>query len=112
MSVTEHVLDPGAVVLADGLIDWGKGKALEVQDLVRLVVGVGAIVGIAAQAVKSNFALARIAVSIGVAGLLVWGVWNITDVKDKVGDEMTDAPAALVITDHSPTSPVSHFPEI
>ncbi|MDX5961792.1 hypothetical protein SIM91_00200 [Rhodococcus opacus] len=97
MSITAQVFDPGSAVVAQGVIEWVNTKATEVQNTTRIVMGAISVIGICVVAVKSRFALAAILVAIAVAGLLNWGVWNVTDVSDKIGDEINAAPNEAII---------------
>lgn len=82
----------------DGIINWLTAKNTEVQTLFRAIaitLGVGFVIW---QGVASRGAMARIIISIIGAGIFIWGVFNVTDVKDRVGNEVDSfAPVAVHI---------------
>ncbi|WP_032365007.1 hypothetical protein [Rhodococcoides fascians] len=88
MTITSILADPSSTVVAEGIIEWANNKGAEVQGLIRTLVGVGVAGFIAAIAFKSHFAIAKTLVAIVVGGALIWVMWNITAVKDSVGDEL------------------------
>jgi hypothetical protein len=99
MTITTILADPSSPVLAQGLLDWANTKGGEVQDLIRALVAIAVTAFVAMTAFKSHFAIAKTLVSIVVGGVLIWATWNMTAVKDSVGDELpgTAAPATSQI---------------
>lgn len=93
MTITTILADPTSTVLAQGLIDWATTTGGEVQTLIRLLVGIAVTAFVAMAAFKSHFAIAKTAVAIVVGGVLMWAVWNMSAVKDSVGDELPSGAA-------------------
>lgn len=78
----------------DGLIDWGNTKVNEVGTLFRglsIVVGIGFVIF---QAISSRGAMARVIIAGLAAAVFIWIVFNVTELRDRVGDEVNSAPAA------------------
>lgn len=95
MSTTAQLVHEASVLAAenDGLIDLLSAKVEEVRGLLRLfgaVAGMGFVIW---QALASRGALARIIVSGLAAGCFVWIVWNVTELEDRVDNEVNSAPA-------------------
>lgn len=84
----------------DGILDWLTNKNSQTQTLVRAMVVTLAIVFVVWQAVVSRMAMARVIIAGVTAGMFVWIVWNVTDLKDRVGNEVNSMPAVVQITDH------------
>ncbi|MCW2295311.1 conjugal transfer protein [Rhodococcus erythropolis] len=97
MSTTALLLDPNTHILAEGILELVNNKGTEAQDTIRILTGAGACGGVAFTAVKSRFSLAPILLAGLVAGLLVWLVWNVTAVKDKVGSELESMGHSIVV---------------
>lgn len=109
MSLTASVLDPGVVLVAEGILPWIDRKGGEVQDTARVVASVVALGFMILTAIKSRGAVAAIAASGLVAGMFLWFVFNITAVKDRVEDEVNDQAVVLLVTDPSP--PIRAWPD-
>ena len=75
-------------ILAEGLLELTKRKAGDVTTTARVVTVAAAVVGILIEAVRSGFAISKIVMAVLVAGFVIWSVFNITSVKDRVGDEL------------------------
>lgn len=97
MSIAAQIADPSQAVVAQGVIDWVNNKSMEVSDTTKLVVGAVSLIGIGVVAVISRFAMAKIFGALFVAALLNWGVHNITDVSDKVGEEVNSMSSTSVV---------------
>ena len=82
----------------DGLLDWATTKNSETQTLMRAVSITAAIVFVIWQAVASRMAMARVIISGVSAGLLVWMVFNVTDVSDRVDNEVNSLPSPPTVT--------------
>ncbi|KAB7740926.1 hypothetical protein GA707_18690 [Nostocoides sp. F2B08] len=80
----------GALPMAagDGILDWVTAKNTQTQTVLRGVAVTLGIIFVIMQAVASRGAMARIIVSLIAAGIFIWGVWSVTDIKDRVGNEM------------------------
>jgi len=86
----------GLAVLAagDGILDWGNTKVAELGTFFRgfsVVAGIGFVIF---QALASRGAFARIIISGLAAGVFIWIVWNVTDLRDRVDREVR-TPAAI-----------------
>lgn len=107
MSTTALLLDPSTHILAEGVLELVNNKGTEAQDTIRILTGVGATAGVGFAAVKSRFALAPILLAGLVAGLLVWLVWNVTAVKEKVGAELGSMGHSILVDAPAlPTGPI------
>ena len=74
-----------------GLLDWGNGKVAEVGTFFRglsVVAGIGFVIF---QALVSRGAFSRIVVSGLAAAVFIWIVWNVTDLKERVGKDLQAA---------------------
>jgi hypothetical protein len=97
MSTGLQLAREATMVLAaggDGLIDWGNTKVNELGGLLRafsVVAGIGFVIF---QAIVSRGAMARIIISGLAAAVFIWIVWNVTDLSDRVSNEVNSAPAA------------------
>lgn len=104
MSTFQLAVDAGQAVVAaggDGLIDWGNTKVGEVTGLLRGVAGVAGVLFVLWQGIASRGAMARIIVSGLAAGVFLWIVWNVTDLRDRVDNEVNAVPA-VVAQPHTP----------
>ena len=100
----------GAIPMAagDGILDWVTSKNTQTQTVLRGVAVTLGIIFVIIQAVASRGAMARIIVSLIAAGIFIWGVWSVTDIKDRVGNEMSMGPVAVQVVP-GPAGP-SAFP--
>lgn len=112
MSTAALLLDPNTHLLAEGILEWTNTKATETQDTIRILTATGACGGVAFTAVKSRFSMAPILLSGLVAGLLVWIVWNVTEVKDKVGSELDSMGHSIVVDAPEPRADLLGFPNL
>ena len=79
------------VMAGDGILDWGTAKIQEVGDLFRaasVVAGIGLVL---VTAIMSRGAMARIIVAGLTAALLIWIVFNVTDLESRVDNEINGA---------------------
>ncbi len=94
------------VMAGDGILDFLDVKVGEVGSLLRtfsIVAGIGFVVW---QAIASRGAMARIVISGLSAAVFVWIVFNVTQVRDRVDNEINSAPAShFDQTQLSPTGP-------
>lgn len=99
MSTTLQLLTQAAAVLpmaGDDIIGFTQDKVNAVGSLFRagaIVIAIGFVIF---QAIASRGAMARIVVSGVAAAVFVWIVFNVTDLKDRVDNEMNTAPAVGV----------------
>lgn len=88
----------GVVMAAgEGILDWVTAKNTQTQAVLRAVAVTLGIIFVIMQAVASRGAMARIIISLIAAGLFIWGVWSVTDIKDRVGNEMSMGPVAVQV---------------
>jgi hypothetical protein len=98
---TIHLITEAATVLpvaGDDLIGFAGEKVNAVGVLLRSFAVVAGIAFVIIQAVASRGALARIVISGLAAGLFIWIVFNVTDLQDRVDNEMNSAPALTTVT--------------
>lgn len=79
---------PSAPSGGGGVIDWGNGKVAELGSFFRgfsVVAGIGFVIF---QALVSRGAFSRIIVSGLAAAVFIWIVWNVTNLKDRVGKDL------------------------
>jgi len=97
MSVITTLASPDTVVLADGLLGTINVKSEEAKETIRIVSGLVALAFLVYQAAASRMAMGRIIVSALAAGVFLWVVFNVTEVKDKVGEDLQAMPAPSVV---------------
>ena len=98
---TIHLFIEAATVLpmaGDDLIGFAGEKVNAVGVLLRTFSVVAGIAFVIMQAISSRGAMARIVISGLSAGLFIWIVFNVTDLKDRVDNEMNSAPAPGAVT--------------
>ncbi len=88
----------------EGFLDWGTAKNTQTQALFRGVSITVAIIFVIWQAIASRMAMARIIIAGVTAGILVWVVWNVTNLKDRVDNEVNAMPAVVQTTDRGGVS--------
>jgi hypothetical protein len=93
MSLALNLVDSTGTLAAvmpagDGIIAWLTTKNTETLTLVRAAAVTLACIFVIMNAVSSRGAMARIIISLAAAGVFVWGVFNVTTIKDRVGDEV------------------------
>lgn len=89
--------DSGGEVIRAGILDWTKGKANELENVLQVVATTVAILFVVYKAVQSKFAIGTIIVSALAAGVFVWIVYNVVDLKDSVGNEMPNQKGAPAV---------------
>ncbi|MFE6508091.1 hypothetical protein ACFVBP_10510 [Nocardioides sp. NPDC057764] len=92
---TIHVITEASMALpmaSDDLIGFTGQKINEVGVLLRAASVVIAVGFVIVQAFLSRMALSRVVISGLVAGLLVWIVFNVTNVKERFDNEFNGAP--------------------
>ena len=98
---TIHLITEVATVLpmaSDDLIGFAGEKVTAIGALLRAFSVVAGIAFVIIQAVASRGAMARIVISGLAAGLFIWIVFNVTDLKDRVDNEMNAAPVQVTTT--------------
>lgn len=102
MSIITTLASPDTVVLADGLLGTINVKSEEAKETVRIVSGLVAIAFVVFQAAASRMAMGRIIVSALAAGVFMWVVFNVTEVQDRVGEDLQTMPASSVVVTAPP----------
>ena len=82
------------VLAADGIIDTVQGRAVALQGLLRVIASVCSVGFVIYQAISSRGAMARILISGLAAGVFVWIVFNVTELSDRVDNEVNAAGVA------------------
>lgn len=72
----------------DGILDWLTAKNSQSQTLLRALAVTLGILFVIMQAVASRGAMARIIISLAAAGVFIWGVWSVTDIRDRLDNEI------------------------
>lgn len=80
-----------------GILDWVTTKNTQTQTVLRAVAVTVGIIFVIVQAVMSRLAMARVIISLLAAGLFIWGVWSVTDIQDRVGDEFASGPGIVLV---------------
>ncbi len=86
-----------------GLIDLITQKNEQVQVAARGLSITAALIFVIYNAVRSAFAVARIVVTGLVAALMVWITFHMTDLENRVGDEVNSMPAVSHSAPQQPT---------
>lgn len=82
----------------DGILDWLTAKNTTTQKLLRAASITAAIIFVLLEAIRSRMAMARVIIAGVAAGLLVWIVFNVTSLQDRVGNEVESSPATTRIS--------------
>ena len=82
-----------------GILDWGNGKVSQLGTFFRGFSVIGGIGFVIFQALASRGAFSRILISGLAAGVFIWIVFNVTNLRDRVGKELQTAPAAVWMHD-------------
>lgn len=92
------------VLAADGILDTISEKATEAQGVLRVIASVASIGFVIYQAISSRGAMARILVSGLAAGVFVWIVFNVTELSDRVDNEVNAAGVAATAPQLQPSA--------
>lgn len=107
MSIVTTLASPDTFVIADGLLGTINVKSEEAKETVRIVSGLVAIAFVVFQAAVSRMAMGRIIVSSLAAGVFLWVVFNVTEVKDKVGEDLAlSVVQSVAVAPSTPVLPV------
>jgi hypothetical protein len=90
-------LAPPSGGTSGGILDWGNGKVAQLGTFFRGFSIVGGVGFVIFQALASRGAFSRIIVSGLAAAVFIWIVWNVTDLRDRVGKELQTAPAYVQV---------------
>lgn len=88
-----------------GILDWLGAKNASTQSLFRALSITAGIGFVLYQAIVSRGALARVIVSGIAAAVFIWIVHNVTDVSDRVNNEVNTMPAPTSIAHTPPIDP-------
>lgn len=102
--LTETVTAISPMTGNDDLIGLAGEKINALGLLFRSGSVVAAIAFVIINAIRSNGAIARIVISGLAAGVFVWIIFNVTTIKDHVGNEVNSAPAVQTSTPSSTPS--------
>lgn len=94
MNSTLQVVQEAATtdLLATGILDWAGDKAAELGDLFRafsVVAGIGFVIW---RAIIARGAMAAVVIAGLAAAVFIFIVWNVTDLQDRVDEEVNGAP--------------------
>lgn len=95
---TATAVAPLTVLPAGDLIDIAGQQTDAVRGLLRAFSAVAGILFVIINWIKSGGALGRVIVCGIAAGAFVWIVWNVSELRDKVGSEFdAQGPVAAVV---------------
>ena len=88
LTATAPDLATSSVTIQAGLLDWTTDTASNLQTVLRVVAITVAILFVVFKAVQSKFAIGTIIVSALAAGVFIWIVYNVTALRDTVGEDL------------------------
>ncbi|RLU82062.1 hypothetical protein CTZ27_31430 [Streptomyces griseocarneus] len=92
-----HTLsNPDHVVLAGDILDWANTKTGQVRGLVITVAGLMAICAVLMAWWKTRSFVGTL-VAFVLAALVLWGIVNLSVMKDKVGSEIDDKATSVSV---------------
>ena len=91
---TPHLLT--AAGQSEGIFDWITTKNTEALTAIRGVAITIAIIFVIWAGIRSRGSFVAILISGITAGMLVWIVFNVTDIQDRVGNEVNSAPTPAI----------------
>lgn len=101
MSTTMILIDhlatsPGLLSAAgDGYLDLFNQKSTEAMATVRTVGVLSILVFIVITIWKTRMAMGALVMSLLVGGFASWGLWNVTDLRDRTNDELNNGAPAI-----------------
>ncbi|WP_424892388.1 hypothetical protein [Streptomyces sp. XH2] len=102
-----HTLsNPDHVVLAGDILDWANTKTGQVRTLVLTVATLMAIVAVLMAWWKTRSFVGTL-VAFVLAALVLWGISNLSVLKDKVGSEIEDKGAAVSVVHVADAGPAA-----
>lgn len=84
------------LLAADGLFDTANEKAGELQATARIAAGALSLVFFIWQTIQSRMAIARMVVAGLAAGVMLWIVFNVTEIQGRVDNELAAGAVASV----------------
>lgn len=88
LTATAPDLASSSITIQAGLLDWTTDTASNLQGVLRVVAITVAILFVVFKAVQSKFAIGTIIVSALAAGVFIWIVYNVTSLRDTVGEDL------------------------
>lgn len=88
LTATAPDLATSSITIQAGLLDWTTDTASSLQTVLRVVAITVAILFVVYKAVQSKFAIGTIIVSALAAGVFIWIVYNVTALRDTVGEDL------------------------
>jgi hypothetical protein len=88
LTATAPDLATSSITIQSGLLDWTTDTASNLQTVLRVVAITVAILFVVFKAVQSKFAIGTIIVSALAAGVFIWIVYNVTALRDTVGEDL------------------------
>lgn len=85
----------------DGILDWLTAKNGQTQTVLRGIAVTLGVLFVIWQGVSSRGAMARVIIAIVAAGIFIWGVWNVTAIKDRVDKEVNASGPTVVQLVHT-----------
>lgn len=94
---TPHLLTAAAAGgQAGGIFDWITTKNTQALTAIRAVAVTVAVLFIAWAAIRSKLSFVAILMAGITAGLMLWIVFNVTDIQTRVGNEVNSASAITI----------------
>lgn len=94
-----------ATTIQAGVLDWTSSTASDLREVLRVVAITVAVLFVVFKAVTSKFAVGTIVVSALAAGVFIWIVYNVTALRDTVGEDLPGSAPVVEYVD-SPAAPL------
>jgi len=92
MSTTHLILaaadSSSTTVLADSINQWVQNKSRETTTTLQIVGTLAGVIAFLVISASRRFSIGSTIMGVIVGGLVIWGVYGVTTVKDKVTDEV------------------------
>lgn len=93
ISLTQQLVQSQPMALpaagsSTGILDWLTTKLADLQALFRTLSVVGGMGFVIWQGIQSRGAMARIIIAGIAAAVFIWIVWNVTNLQNRVGNEV------------------------
>lgn len=112
MSNTQYLAEQGPMMVqaAEGVFDLATEKLDALNVLMRAAAVVVAVVFIIYRAIATKGAMAAILIAVACGAIFIYGVWNVTDLQDRVGTEINSAPdgSSLTVDVDQPAALLGH----
>lgn len=108
ISLTQQLVQSQPMALpaagsSTGILDWLTTKLADLQALFRTLSVVGGMGFVIWQGIQSRGAMARIIIAGIAAAVFIWIVWNVTNLQNRVGNEVNASGTYSQVVAH-PTS--------